>query len=1075
MCARASRAAALAALACVAGAASLAAADSTAERLQQHRNLGKAFYENPATQYEAVGELEKALALAPDSARERVNYGLALLRAGQAEKGIAELERAQKQDPAIPHTWFNLGIAYKQASQYEKAQAQLERMVQLVPDEPISHYNLGVLYKLNGRLDDAIREWQKAAELDPKLAGPHFQLATAYRQAKRPEDATKAMATFREIKDRTAGAAFPEDLEWSYYSELYEVIDPAHVRSDASPAALRFEARTLESGLDAATSGVVVVDVAGDAAPDLLAWSSRGVALFTAGQKKAPSGLDTVTGVTGIVPGDYDNDGLADLVVLTREGARLYRQQAGRFQADPAALPAGVYRAALWLDYDHDYDLDLFLLGASSKLVRNQGEKGWPDRTADFPFAPGEAIAATRVDAISDSQGMDVVMAYAGRTGMLYRDRLGARFEAIPLPAVPAGARSVVDHDADADGWTDLTVAEARRTLLLINDRKGMFAPRGQVAAGAPLVWADLENRAVSELVAGGRAHRNLGLTKFAPGATPAGWPAATAAMVAADFDGDGRLDVASVDGAGVLRLLANRTETKNRWLTVALEGAKNLKLAPGAEVELRAGASYQKKSYRGLPLLFGLGGRADVDAVRITWPNGLIQNEARQPAGRRAYKEAPRLSGSCPTIYTWNGEGFEFITDVLGVAPLGASAGDGQYFPVDHDEVIQIAGESLVERDGAYEVRIVEELREVAYLDEIRLIAVDRPAGLDVFTNDKFKAPPFPEFRLFGVEQRLPPVAARDHRGADVLDRVLKRDRRYPDGFVRDMAGVAERHHIDLDFGQAAPDGRAVLVLSGWVDWADGSTFLGASQRSDAGLVMPFLQVKDARGEWRTVIEDMGIPAGKPKTIVVDLTGKFLSASREVRIVTNLCVYWDEIFLSGETQAPAVRLTDVHAARADLRFRGFSEVVIDPERRQPEHFVYASVRPNAMWNPTPGFYTRYGDVQPLVGRTDDRFVVMGSGDELRLLFDANALPALPEGWRRDFLLFVDGWAKDGDANTAHSQTVGPLPYHGMPQYPYAEPHGYPTSGEHQLYREHYNTRPALRLIRPLTEGLTEP
>ena len=129
-----------------------ASAQSDAERLQQHRNLGKAFYENPATQYDAVGELEKALALAPGSARERVNYGLALLRAGQADKGIAELEKAQRQDPAIPHTWFNLGIAYKQASQYEKAQAQLERMVQLVPDEPISRFNLGVLYKLNGRL-----------------------------------------------------------------------------------------------------------------------------------------------------------------------------------------------------------------------------------------------------------------------------------------------------------------------------------------------------------------------------------------------------------------------------------------------------------------------------------------------------------------------------------------------------------------------------------------------------------------------------------------------------------------------------------------------------------------------------------------------------------------------------------------------------------------------------------------------------------------------------------------------------------------------------------------------------------
>ncbi|MGE0454514.1 MAG: FG-GAP-like repeat-containing protein [Vicinamibacteria bacterium] len=1052
-----------------------APAQSTQERLQQHRNLGKAFYENPATQYEAIGELEKALALAPGSARERVNYGLALLRAGQAEKGIAELEKAQAQDPSIPHTWFNLGIAYKQASQYAKAQAQLERMVQLVPDEPISHYNLGVLFKLNGRLEDAIREWQRAAALDPKLAGPHFQLATAYRQVKRPEDANKAMATFRDIKQRTAGAAFPEDLEWSYYSELYDVVEPRAARQ-AAPAALRFEALSLQPALDAANAGLLALDVGGDGAPDLLAWSRRGIVLYTGAQKSAPVGLEALRDVVHVAAGDFDNDGLADLVVLTPQGASLYRQQAGRFQAHAAQLPAGSYRTAIWLDYDHDYDLDLFLLGARSRLLRNQAEKGFADRTADFPFVDGEAIAATGIDAISDSQGLDLVVAYAGRAGVLYRDRLGARYDAVPLPGLPAAFGSLVAHDSDADGWTDLTAADARRTLLLQNDHMGAFVQRGQAEAGAPVLWADLENRAASDLIAGGRAHANLGLSKLAAGAAPAGWPKAMRAVAAADFDGDGRLDLAAVDAVGALQVLWNRTESKNRWLAVRLEGTKNLKLAPGAEVEVRAGTSYQKKTFAGGPLLFGLAGYAEVDVVRITWPNGLIQNETRQAAGRvHRYPEAQRLSGSCPMIYTWNGAEFEFITDVLGVAPLGASAGDGQYFPVDHDEVVQISGESLRVRDGAYEVRVVEELREVAFLDEIRLIAVDRPASVEVFTNDKFKGPPFPEFRLFGVERRIAPVSASDHRGADVLERVLARDQRYPDGFARDLAGVAERHHIDLDFGTAAPDGRAILVLSGWVDWADGSTFLAAAQASDAGLVMPYLQVKNARGEWQTVIEDMGIPAGKPKTIVVDLTDKFLSASREVRIVTSLCVYWDEIFLSTQTQAPDVRLSELRPAAADLRFRGFSEVIVHPERRQPERFVYGSLRPGAPWNPTPGLYTRYGDVRALVGRSDDRLVIMGSGDELRLRFDAAALPALPPGRRRDFLLVVDGWAKDADANTAYSQSVEPLPYHGMPQYPYALPHEYPSGGEHALYREHYNTRPALRLVRPLTEGLAEP
>src|SRR6185295_3258329 len=380
----------------------------------------------------------------------------------------------------------------------------------------------------------------------------------------------------------------------------------------------------------------------------------------------------------------------------------------------------------------------------------------------------------------------------------------------------------------------------------------------------------------------------------------------------------------------------------------------------------------------------------------------------------------------------------------------------------------IQIPGEALVPLAGSYEVRITEELREVSYLDQIHLLAVDHPESVEIFTNDKFKSPPFPEFRLFGVERRVRPVAAREDGGRDVRDRLLARDQRYPDGFRRNAAGVAELHHLDLDFGAAAPGNRSVLILSGWVDWADGSTFLGAAQESPGGLVMPRLQVKDAAGRWVTVIEDMGIPSGKPKTISVDLTGKFLSASREVRIETSLCVYWDEIFLSEQTGEPPVTLSELSPDKAELRFRGFSRPMIHPERKQPESFDYQTWMPFSMWNPTPGLYTRYGDVRPLLGAVDDRLVIMGAGDEVRLRFDAAALPQLPDHWRRDFLLLVDGWAKDADANTAFSQTVEPLPFHGMSQYPYPEGERFPDDEVHRLDRERYDTRPALRLLRQL-------
>jgi hypothetical protein len=494
----------------------------------------------------------------------------------------------------------------------------------------------------------------------------------------------------------------------------------------------------------------------------------------------------------------------------------------------------------------------------------------------------------------------------------------------------------------------------------------------------------------------------------------------------------------------------------------VHLEGVRNLKLAQGSYVEVKAGQLYSRKRYNGEPLVFDLRGYKEADTVRITWPNGLIQNEIHQPANQQYdYKEAQRLSGSCPMIWTWNGHDFQFLTDVLGIAPLGASSGDGSYFPVDHDEYVQLPASALSEKDGALEIRMTEELSEVSYIDQLRLYALDHPIGQEVFVNEKWKGPPFPDFRFYGAKRRVYPIDARDDQQRNVLPALLKIDRQYPNDFARSESGIAELHSLTIDFAGAAKENRAVLILNGWVDWADGSTFMAAAQESKAGLIPPYLQVKDASGAWRTVIEDMGMPDGKPKTIAVDLTGRFLSSDRHIRIVTNICVYWDEIFLSESSAPPQIR---------KVRFRGFSASTIDAQRKQPEQFFYSISTPLSYWNPTPGKYTRYGDVRELLSEVDDRFVVMGSGDEIRLRLNAHALPPVAAGWTREYLLKVDGWAKDRDANTAFSQSVEPLPFHAMSAYPYAAGEQYPRDAAHQAYLRDYNTRPALRLIRPLGE-----
>ena len=1038
---------------------------SPEQRLWRHRNLGKAFYENPTTHAQAVEEFGQALKLAPDSFRERLNYGLAELRAGQVREGIAELEQAQKQEPSVPHTWFNLGVAYKREGRYQAALEQFERMVRLVPDEPVSHYNLGLLYSLTGQPERALEEFHAAARLGPLLVAPRFQIYTAHRLAGREEEAARALAEFQRVKNLQKAADESEDMEWSFYAEIYEPREAVSLAADPSPP-LRFQSRRLEGTVDPGSAGLLVLDADGDARPDLAVWSREGMRLLKDGAKPLPD-PGWPAGVVSVAAGDFDNDGLADLCVITEGGAKLFRNAGGTFEKVTAGLPSGRYRKALWLDFDHDYDLDLILLGAKSAAVRNEGAGGF--RPVEFPFVSGEALEAAALRLVADGKGFDFVVSYRDRPGVLYRDLLGGKYEAVPLAGLPPGASMLQVADLDNDGWLDLAFRTPKNVALLVN-RQGKLEAAVTPASGV-FGLADLTNRGALELLAGGSVYRNLGLGRFAAAEKAAGLSAAVA-WAEADFDQDGRADLAAVAPDGSLRLLLNRTVTSNHWVRVGLDGVKNLKLAASAEVEIKAGPHYQKKPYQGLPLLFGLRSYQEVDAVRITWANGMIQNQPRQAAAQWArYKEAPRLSGSCPMVYAWNGAEFQFIADVLGVAPLGASAGEGKYFPVDHDEYVQIPGRALAPAGGHYDLRLVNELREVSYVDETRLMAVDHPAEVEVFTNDKFKAPPFPQFRLFGVRRRIYPERAVDEGGRDVLPKLLRRDRAYPDLFRRDFAGVAEMHALELEFPRAAaPDGHALLVLHGWVDWADGSTFLSMAQQGRGGLILPYLQVKDAGGAWRTVIPDMGIPAGMPKTIVVDLTGKFLSRARAVRLVTNLCLYWDEIFLSEETAAPPVRLTDLAAERAELRFHGFSEQIVHPERKQPERFLYAAASPAAPWNPTPGLYTRYGEVGELLRAPDDRYVIMASGDELHLQFRAAALPPLPPGWHRDFLLLVDGWEKDQDANTAFSQSVAPLPFHAMSAYPYPASERYPEDAAHQTYLREYNARlapPLFARLRP--------
>ncbi|MBL8208827.1 MAG: hypothetical protein JNM09_31705, partial [Blastocatellia bacterium] len=261
--------------------------------------------------------------------------------------------------------------------------------------------------------------------------------------------------------------------------------------------------------------------------------------------------------------------------------------------------------------------------------------------------------------------------------------------------------------------------------------------------------------------------------------------------------------------------------------------------------------------------------------------------------------------------------------------------------------------------------------------------------------------------------------------------------DRRSPEEFEKlRFKGYAREHAIELDLGNVTNAKQVLLLMTAWIDYADSTSNLSAAQAGKK-LVPPYLQVKNAAGQWQTVIPQMGFPAGLPKTMTVDLSGKFLCADSRVRIVTSMRIYWDQILVDASDGNAPTKITKLDPVAANLRWRGFPREY-SPDGRKPLIYDYRTIEPFAPWKAHLGNYTRFGDVRELLLTADDMYVITRNGDEIQLDFDARRLPPLPAGWKRTYLVFADGFGKDMDINSARPETIGELPYHGMKSYPYA-------------------------------------
>jgi Flp pilus assembly protein TadD len=1062
-------------------------------------NLGIALFYAGQTD-EARREIEAARPLLPDRPHPDYLLGLIERLAGNTAEARAAFTRALALDASDVGIAVNLGQLYAEERRFDEALGLLRRAVEAEPYNATAAYALAMALLRSGSTEEGTAAMTRFERLRESVYAVTY--AQTYLEQGRYAEAIASTGAEEELVD----PATPE-VGFSSASGLL----PQAGAAAGAPSATAASGPMPTSPAQSAAVGVTLADLDADGDLDLVESGPDGLRVlvnqdgrFIDGSAVLPA---TVAGSASIaaVAGDYDNDGDADLALLQPGGLRLLRRESPAAFADvtdSTALAgiAGSWRSAAWLDADHDGDLDLVVAAgsadpgaAATRLYRNNGNGQFTDITADSGLVVNAAIAATVPTDFDNRRDIDLLVVAAANAPRLFRNMRDGTFRDVAGEVglvAPGGAAMAAIADVNKDGFPDLFLPQpAGPGVLAMSDGRGRFtapAPPATVANARAALWLDYDSDGLLDLVAltaaGPLVLRNVGRawTDVTARAVPAPMAEALStatALAAGDLDGDGHTDLVA-RGASGTSVWRNDAGTQARALRVRLTPRVSNRTAAGAKVEMRAGSLRQRHEvYAATPppapagVTFGLGERAGADVVRVLWPSGILQAEtgpdpAAPLAGALSIEELDRKPSSCPYLFTWNGERFEFLTDFLGGGEMGYWVAPGVRNTPDPDEYVRIPGDKLRALDGRYELRVTNELEETLFLDRAELVVVAHPDGTDVYPNEGLVASPEP-FRLYTVERPRPPLAAEDASGSDVLDRISSVDRQYSEPHpLESIRGYAAPHTLTLTLPPPGPAGRRVLLLTGWTDYAFSGDNVAAHQ-AGLSLVPPSLEVKDADGRWRTAIDGIGTPVGRPQTVVVDLSRAVPATARDVRIRTSMRIYWDQVLVDTSDGAAPFQIARLPAASAHLTWRGYS-AELTPDGREPYGYDFARVSLRSPWKLMPGRYTREGDVRPLIERTDDMFVVSRTGDALALSFDASALPPLPPGWTRTFLFHADGFSKEMNLHSASPDALLPLPFHGMTQYPYAPPEAYPSTPAHREYLERYNTRVVPRAIPPL-------
>ncbi len=1029
----------------------------------------------------AIGAYSKAVSLEPDNLAAHLNLANAFLLSDSNQQVIAQAQQAINLDRNNAAAYYLMGCAYVHLNQATQAVEAFQQSQKIDPAVTALNFQLGLAQERLGNVEDAIHEFETVVQFEPDHPSAHYQLSRLYQRAGRDADAAQELAKHQQIQgkgNQAPGGAL--GFERCKYTR--PIISFAMEEPDRHGIAVKFVQATAEAfgQQPAAYHGPIgVLDYTHDGRNRLFVMQGNGFRLLENTQGKftplgdvMPAGSDS--GFRRCLVGDLNNDRIEDVLVLGEQASHVFRFATnGQFREMTAASGLKNLKASdgLLADLDFTGRLDLLAIlpgGQGLRVLRNLGNGYFMDNTTNSGL-PAVFPSAQHV-AVEDWNNEDVPGVFVTRSGrppaFFAKQRAGAFVETNSTANWPAG-NVLAAGDLNNDLLLDCVLADDNQVQVIFGGNRPplKLAANGLQAKGILLL--DYDNDGWLDVLAYGngiRVWRNLGKAGFEDVTTALGLDKVgqVDSVVAADFDNDCDTDLVISTASG-LQFWRNDGGNANRQIKPLLLGNRSNPSALGVRVELLAGRWRAIRTLEQLPFEIGVGKHDKIDVLKTRWFD-LATTLVDVPVQCQtlALAELALPTGSCPYLYAWDGHEFRFVTDILGSSPLGLPVSESRYVEADPEELLALGNEQEFPPDqGKYQLRITEELREVLYLDNTKLLAVDHPSGTVVHPTSKMMpGRPFPPHELWTLRPLASLKSATRSDGLDVTKDLSATDgQRVCPIRLREpqLRGLAEPFSITMDFGELPSDKPLVLVLNGWLRFGGGMANVAASLNPDLPFPFPSLEAELSDGSWKPVPVVVGVPAGKTKTILVDLDKKLPVGARRLRLSMAFELYWDSAALCEKTSADLNRLTTLLPDHTDLHWRGFSPLTASCNSA-PLAPDYDRVEATPPWRRTPsGWCTRYGPVDALVKDKDNALVLLNGGDELALSFRADQLPPKPAGFVREFFLYVVGWDKDADFHVGQGWRVEPLPFVGMDDQAYG--HQPRPSGLSNSWITKYNTR----------------